>query len=282
LIRRDFVHLKAEEISVELVEGGPSVLRAFSEPLRKSAHKQLRELGVTVRTGARVIDMDEAHLTLSCEDGTIKRIPAATVLWAAGVRASELGQSLAVPLDAGGRVVVDESLNVPGYDEVFCVGDMAACTDARGKTVPGVAPAAMQQGRFVARQIERHLCGRNSEKFVYVDKGSLATIGRSRAVAEFSRLKVSGFAAWFLWLAIHLCFLVGFRNRYIVLVQWMWHYFTSRGGAHLITGATEETFRWPDQPRRMGRASLDASEPKPPTSSGSGTTEASGLHRRSA
>src|SRR5690606_17270250 len=160
----------------------------------------------------------DATLTLRLADDAVKKIPAATVLWAAGVRASSLGETLGVPLDSGGRVIVDQSLNVPGYDEVFCVGDMAACTDAQGRSVPGVAPAAMQQGKFVARQVERRLQGKATEAFVYKDKGSLATISRSAAVAEFSKAKISGFVAWLLWLGVHICFLVGFRNRYIVLV----------------------------------------------------------------
>ncbi len=281
LVRRDFTHIRPEEISVELVEGGAGVLRSFLPSLQAKAKKQLEELGVTVTTGARVVDMDDSELTLQDQKGNTRRIPVATVLWAAGVRASELGETMDVPLDPGGRVIVDPSLNIPGYEEVFCVGDMAACTDKNGKKVPGVAPAAMQQGRFAAAQIERRLRGKASESFAYVDKGSLATIGRRRAVAEFSRAKFSGFVAWILWLAVHLCFLVGFRNRYIVLVQWMWHYFTSRGGAHLITGLSEGAFRWPDQPRRMGKEARKSTPPPPPSSpEGGRTTESSGLHRR--
>jgi NADH:ubiquinone reductase (H+-translocating) len=159
-----------------------------------------------------------------------------------------------VPLDPGGRVLVDATLNLPGYDEVFCVGDMAACKDDLGQAVPGVAPAAMQQGNFVAAQIDRRLQGQDVTRFRYVDKGNLATIGRSAAVAEFGKMRVTGFAAWVLWLTVHICFLVGFRNRFVVLLHWVWQYMTSRGGARIITGSTAN-LRWPAQPRRLARSS---------------------------
>lgn len=257
LVKRDYRHIHPEEITVELVEGGSDLLKTFSPQLRDSARRQLENTGVSVRTGAQVVDIAQDTLTLRNANDELQTIPASTVLWAAGVRASPLGEALGVPLDRGGRVIVDESLNIPGYDEVFCVGDLACCTDSKGQDVPGVAPAAMQQGTFAAEQIARRLQGKRGVPFVYRDKGSLATIGRKAAVAEFSKAKLSGFVAWLLWLGVHLAFLVGFRNRYIVLVQWMWHYFTNRGGAHLITGGTPDVgvrgFRWPEQPRRMGK-----------------------------
>jgi NADH dehydrogenase len=159
-------------------------------------------------------------------------------------------------------VLVDSALNVPGYDEVFCVGDMAGCTDEAGVSVPGVAPAAMQQGKFVAQQIERRLQGLSVRRFRYRNKGNLATIGRKAAVAEFGRVGLSGFVAWLLWLCVHLCFLVGFRNRYLVLVQWMWHYFTYQRGARLITGRPDQPFSWPSQPRRLAKPSAMKLEPK--------------------
>jgi len=252
LVRRDYRHIDPSEISVELVEGGPSVLKTFSSGMQVKARKQLERVGVRVRAGARVTKVDAQTLELSDAGGTTS-IPVATVLWAAGVRASELTAVLGVPLDAAGRVVVDATLNLPGYDEVFCIGDMAACKDADGRAVPGVAPAAMQQGRFVAAQIDRRLQGQNVTHFRYVDKGNLATIGRSAAVAEFDKLGVSGFAAWLLWLTVHLCFLVGFRNRFVVLLHWVWHYMTSRGGARIITGSNAN-LRWPAQPRRLARS----------------------------
>lgn len=254
LVTRDFRHIRADEISVQLVEGGDSVLKTFSPKLRASARKQLESLGVHVRTGARVVDMDNKSLTLRDEQGNTTQIAVATVLWAAGVHASDLAKSLGVPLDRMGRVIVQPSLNIPGYDEVFCVGDMASCTDERGISVPGVAPAAMQQGKFVAEQLMRRQRGLDVVPFRYKDKGSLATIGRSSAVAEFGAAKLSGMIAWLLWLGVHICFLVGFRNRYIVLVQWLWHYLTNRGGAHLITGAPASAVVWPEQPRRMAKS----------------------------
>lgn len=260
-VRRDFRHIKPEEISVVLVEGSPSVLAAFSESSRRAAHAQLVKLGVEVRTQSRVIDITESGLRVRDHEGSEREIPAATVLWGAGVKASSLGQTLGVPLDRAGRVIVDKGLNVPGYDEVFCIGDMAACVDAAGVAVPGVAPAAAQMGRFVARQIDRRAQGFEIEEFRYVNKGNLATIGRKAAVAEFARLKLTGMMAWLLWLVVHISFLVGFRNRYVVLVQWVWHYITFQGGARIING-TPRGFSWPSQPRRLGKTSL------PPKSGG--------------
>ena len=240
-VRRDFKHVRPEEISVVLVEGSGSVLRSFTGRSRARAVRQLSALGVDVRCNARVTHVDEQGLTIDA-DGVVRRIPASTILWGAGVRGTELARSLeaSVTLDPGGRVIVDSSLNLPGYDDVFCIGDMAACTDGVGVKVPGVAPAAAQAGRFVARQIAQRLQGSaTTGVFRYVDKGNLATIGRRAAVAEFGRLRLSGLLAWLLWLGVHICFLVGFRNRYVVLVQWFWHYVTYRGGAQLITGSTQ-------------------------------------------
>ena len=186
-VRRDFKHVRPDEISVVLVEGSGSVLRSFQDRCRERAVRQLVALGVDVRCDARVTNIDEGGLTIEA-DGASKRIPAATILWGAGVRGTELARSLegTVKLDPGGRVIVDASLNLPGYDDVFCIGDMAACTDANGVKVPGVAPAAAQQGTFVARQIARRLQGSATlGVFHYRDKGNLATIGRKAAVAEF-------------------------------------------------------------------------------------------------
>lgn len=271
LVRRDYRHIAPNEISVELIEGGPNVLKTFSEKMQNKARQQLERAGVRVRTGVRVTRVDAETLEITDASGATS-IPAATVLWAAGVRAAELGATLNVPLDPGGRVIVDASLNVPGYDEVFCVGDMAACTDEAGRMVPGVAPAAMQQGRFVASQIERRLQGLDVRNFRYTDKGNLATIGRSAAVAEFQSIKASGFIAWALWLFVHICFLVGFRNRFIVLSQWLWQYMTSRGGARIITGSTAD-LRWPAQPRRLARGPRLAKKSEAPGKIDSGKVD---------
>jgi NADH dehydrogenase len=228
------------------------VLSSFSERSQRRALRQLERLGVEIRHRSRVVGVEENALIVSTEHGTAERIPASTVLWAAGVRGSALSTTLGVPLDRSGRVIVDASLTLPGYDEVFCIGDMAACTDAGGRSVPGIAPAAMQQGRYVAERIAAG-SQRGTPGFRYRNKGQLATIGRSAAVAEFGWLALSGFVAWVLWLVVHLCFLVGFRNRYLVLSQWVWHYVTFQGGARLITGPREGEITWPAQPRRLAR-----------------------------
>jgi NADH dehydrogenase len=263
MVQRDFRHIRPDEVSVILLEGSESVLAAFSERMRTKARKQLAALGVEVRQNARVVSIAKNSLVVRNASGVDETIPASTVLWAAGVRASSLAASLGVPLDRAGRVVVNSSLNVPGYEEVFCIGDIAACTDVAGVAVPGIAPAAMQQGRFAAATIARRCRGLRSEvPFRYEDKGKLATIGRRAAVAEVGRMQFSGLTAWLLWLLVHICFLVGFRNRYLVLTQWVWHYFTYQGGARLITGPRELT-AWPTQPRRLAKPLEPAPRPAP-------------------
>ncbi|MGH2731755.1 MAG: NAD(P)/FAD-dependent oxidoreductase, partial [Actinomycetota bacterium] len=166
-----------------------------------------------------------------------ERIPARAVLWAAGVRASSLGETFGVPLDSAGRVPVEADLTLPGRKEVFVIGDLAALSHD-GKPVPGVASAAMQEGRHVAGNIARALNGLPHEAFDYVDKGMLATIGRARAVADLKRLKLSGFPAWVAWLLVHIYFLIGFRNRLAVMFDWVWAFFTYERGARLITGSS--------------------------------------------
>ena len=254
LVGRDFRHIRPDEISVILLEGGPTILNTFSELSRARAVKQLEALGVEVQTSAKVTAIEHNAVTIVRGDGVSRAIPAANVIWAAGVKAAALTATLGAPLDRGGRVLVDRALNVPGYDEVFAIGDLAACTNPDGSPVPGVAPAAAQAGRFVAQQIVRRVRGLPTMEFRYVNKGNLATIGRKAAVAEFSRAKLSGFVAWILWLAVHICFLIGFRNRYIVLFQWVWHYFTNQGGARLITGTRNPHSGWPSQPRRLAKS----------------------------
>lgn len=252
MAQRDFRHISPSEISIVLVEGAPQILGAFSAPMQERALQQLQRLGVEVRRGARVVRIDRGGVVVQDQHGVEAHIGASTVLWGAGVRGSPLSETLGVPLDRAGRVLVTESLNVPGYDEVFCVGDMAACTDVAGVQVPGVAPAAIQQGRFAAKAIVARIHDQSTlPSFRYVDKGKLATIGRRAAVAELGRLRLSGFIAWVLWLGVHICFLVGFRNRYLVLCQWVWHYFTFHGGARLITGPRDLHMAWPTQPRRL-------------------------------
>jgi NADH dehydrogenase len=203
------------------------VLPVYPDDLSKSARRQLETLGVEVLTGAMVEEIDAGGVTLT--DG--HRIDAGLVLWAAGVQASSLGEMLGVETDRSGRVPVQDDLSIPGHPEVFVTGDLATVPG-----VPGVAPAAMQMGRHAARMIYGDIAGGARSAFAYRDKGSLATIGRARAVADFGRIRFGGFVAWLSWLAIHIFFLIGFRNRVLVLISWAWSYLTFRRGARIITG----------------------------------------------
>lgn len=211
---------------VILIEGAERVLPPYPESLSASAQRQLVELGVEVITSALVDGIDEAGVTFSSG----QRIEAGTVLWAAGVQASSIGRMLG-EVDRAGRVMVEPDLSLPGHPEVFVAGDLAAVDG-----VPGVAPAAMQMGRHVGRLI----ASGELRPFRYKDKGSLATIGRARAVADIKGFRFSGFLAWFAWLAIHIFYLIGFRNRFFVLAGWAWHYLTFRRGARIITGVPRE------------------------------------------
>ncbi len=231
---RDFRHIDPSSARVLLVEGGPRVLGPFPEPLSQKALEQLVRLGVEVKTGATVTHIDKSAVTIGAE-----RIPAHTVLWAAGVAASPLGKALGAPLDRAGRVLCEKDLTLPGRAEVFVVGDLCACLHDTGKPLPGVAPVAMQQGRYVAAAILASLRGQARAPFHYSDKGNLATIGRAAAVADFGSWRISGFLAWMAWLTIHIFFLIGFRNRLLVLFEWAWAYVTHQRGARLITGAVE-------------------------------------------
>lgn len=225
-MEREFHAIDPGSARVILVEGTDRVLPAYPERLSESARRQLESLGVEVRTAALVEAMDDSGVTLVGGE----RIEAANVLWAAGVRASALGAGLEAETDRSGRVVVKEDLSLPGHQEVFVVGDLAVVPG-----VPGVAPAAMQMGRHASRAIGSDLRGEPRPRFRYREKGSLATIGRARGVAHFPRLDFSGFPAWFAWLAIHIFYLIGFRNRFFVLVSWAWSYLTFRRGARIIT-----------------------------------------------
>jgi NADH:ubiquinone reductase (H+-translocating) len=230
VLERDFRRIDPKSARVVLVEAGPRLLPSFEAGSSARAKEQLEELGAEVRTGARVTDIDARGVTL---EGS--RILARTVLWGAGVAASPLGAKLGVPLDRVGRVRVLSDLSVPGAPEVFVIGDLAAL-EQDGKPVPGVAPAAMQMGKHAAKNIVRRVRGVETVPFHYLDKGSLATIGRASAVAEIGGLRLSGLVAWVAWLLIHILFLIGFRNRYIVLFEWAWGYVTYERGARLITG----------------------------------------------
>jgi NADH dehydrogenase len=232
-LSHDFRHIDPSSARVVLIEGSPRVLPSYVEPLSDSAKRQLEHLGVEVRSGLHVTGIDAEGVWIGPE-----RIRARTVLWAAGVSASPLGKVLGVPLDRAGRVIVEPDLTVPGLPDVYVVGDLAHI-EQDGHPVPGVAPAAAQMGAHAARNIIRTLDGKPREPFRYVDKGSLATIGRGAAVAHVGRLKLSGFLAWLLWLFVHIFFLIGFRNRLLVMIQWAWSYISYDRGARLITGRAQ-------------------------------------------
>lgn len=236
VLSRDFRSIRPEATRVVLLEGSPRVLGTFAPTLSDSARNALTQMGVEVLTGSRVTRIDA--------DGVVfgdMRIEAATVLWAAGVAASPLNQTLGVPLDRAGRVKVEQSCAIPGYPEAFCIGDAALFVpEGSEQPLPGVSPVAMQQGRFVARQIQRALKNQPPQKFHYLDKGSMATIGRSRAVAEFGNIKLSGFTAWLFWLVVHIYYLIDFRSRILVLINWAWAYLAYERGARLITGREME------------------------------------------
>ncbi len=231
----DFRRIRPESARVVLVEAAPRVLPAYPEKLSLAARRQLERLGVEVRTGAKVTAIDPDGVRVGAE-----RIDAATVLWGAGVAASPLARTLGVPLDRAGRVAVLPDLTVPGHPEIFVVGDLAALQTENGDPVPGVAPAAIQEGRHAARNVLRAVRGEATAPFRYRDKGMLATIGRAAAVARIRRLQFSGFLAWLAWLFVHIYFLVGFRNRVAVILQWAWSYLTFKRGARLITETAEQ------------------------------------------
>ncbi|HTA23724.1 MAG TPA: NAD(P)/FAD-dependent oxidoreductase [Terriglobales bacterium] len=231
VLAKEFKSIDPKSTRIILLEGGPRVLPAYPEDLSCSAEEQLRHLGVDVRTSQMVTGVEAGAVRMG-----ETRLPAAVILWAAGVAASPLGKKLRAPTDRAGRVLVNPDLSIPGHPEIFVIGDLASLKDESGKPIPGVAPVAMQEGRTVARNIKRELRGEPRRNFHYLNKGNLATIGRAAAVAEFGKVHISGFLAWLSWLFIHIFFLIGFRNRVMVMIQWAWSYFTYERGARLITG----------------------------------------------
>jgi NADH dehydrogenase len=232
-LRGEFRHFDSRSTSVRLVEAGPRVLAGYEPVLSDKARRQLERLGVQVHTGVPVTAIDAAGVNLGD-----RRLPARTVLWAAGVAASTVGTMLGVPLDKAGRVRVDEDLGVPGHAGVFVIGDLANVVRPDGSPVPGVAPAAKQMGEYVAATIARRLRGddRPRPPFRYRDAGSLATIGRMAAVAQFGKLQLSGLPAWIVWLLVHIYFLIGFRNRLAVMLDWAWAYWTHQRQARIVSG----------------------------------------------
>ena len=233
-LARDFRNIDPRETRVVLVEAGPRVLPTFPERLSEKARQALERLGVEVRTGTLVTGCDDGGIALGDE-----RIEARTVLWAAGVAASPAAKWLNAEKDRVDRVVVGADLTLPNHPEIFVLGDTALVRDGSGRPLPGTAPVAKQQGFYAARVIHARLLGKSSPAFRYRHLGSMATIGRKVAVADFGRLTMSGRAAWLLWGLVHVCFLIGFRNRIAVLLDWLWAYVTFQRGSRLITGSTE-------------------------------------------
>jgi NADH dehydrogenase len=226
----DFRHIDTRRTRVILLEGGPRILPSFPESLAKTAHRNLEELGVEVHTNSVVTLVEPNAVHLGAE-----RIAARTIFWAAGNAASPLGRSLGVPVDHAGRVVVESDLSIPGHPEVFIAGDLALVKREGLAQVPGVAPAAIQEGRTAARNVMRLMRGEPTKRFRYRNKGDLAVIGRSRAIADLGKIRFTGLFAWLFWLFLHIMYLVGFRNRVSVLVQWAYSYFTYQRGVRLIT-----------------------------------------------
>jgi len=229
-LAKDFRHIDPSQARVILIEAEPRLLAAFPEDLSASAMKQLVALGVEVRTGTRATNLTETGLQVGDEF-----IPCRVKIWAAGNNASFVGKTLGVPADRVGRVMVNDDLTIPGHPEVQVIGDLANFSHQTGQPLPGVSPVAMQQGRHAARNVLRMIANRKPRRFRYWDKGSMATIGRNKAVADLNFVHLSGLPAWLVWLFVHIIFLVGFRNRIAVLFQWAWAYFTFNKGARLIT-----------------------------------------------
>ena len=238
-LRHDFRAIDPSEARIELIEAGDRILTAFPEKLSQKAEKSLAQLGVHVRTNTKVTNVTDDNVTLESENG-VDTVPTSTVLWAAGVQAARFTRRLAksanAPMDRSGRIIVEKDLTLPGHPEIFVIGDAANYMHGTERPLPGVAPVAIQQGKFVAKLINARLQGKPLPEFKYHDLGSLATIGRSKAVADFGWLKISGLVAWVLWLFIHLMNLVSFRNRLLVLMQWGWSYISYDRAARLITG----------------------------------------------
>lgn len=244
VLRRDFRAIDPSEARVILVEAGPRILATYPENLSAKAKGALEKLGAEVWTNSPVTSITAQKVVIGMQE-----VPCATTLWAAGVKASPLAKSLGVNQDKAGRVLVEPDLSVPGLPEIFVIGDLAVFTHQTGKPLPGVAPVAIQQGRQAARNILCSIGGKPRRAFHYLDKGTLATIGRAAAVADFGALKISGFFAWLAYLFVHIFFLIGFRNRFVVMFEWAWAYITMQRSARLITGDIDR-FHVPSEPRK--------------------------------
>lgn len=234
-LAKDFKNIDTRKARVILFEGADRVLTEYTPDLSEKAKQQLEDLGVEVRLNSFVTNIEPGRVKVGDD-----WIECDVVLWATGVAASPLGKKLGAPTDKAGRVLVEPDLTIPGHDNIFVIGDMVSMKQENGELVPGVSPAAMQMGTATARNILGDLRGADRQNFSYVDKGSMATIGRNKAIAHVFGLKLSGFIAWLLWLFLHVFFLIGFRNRVIVLLEWFWAYLTRERSARLITGDAEE------------------------------------------
>jgi NADH dehydrogenase len=239
-LAKDFRHIDPAEARVILIEGEPRLLAAYPPDLSESARKQLVDLGVEVHTSTRATNLTEAGVQVGEEF-----IPCRVKIWAAGNTASFVGKSLDTSVDRSGRVVVNDDLTIPGHPEVQVIGDLAKFTQQNGEVLPGISPVAMQQGRHAARNVLAMIRGQKPQHFSYWDKGTMATIGRNKAVADLRFMHLSGLPAWLAWLFVHIVFLVGFRNRLLVLIQWAWAYLTFDKGARLITRNFQSEHRPP-------------------------------------
>ncbi|MBB5392192.1 MULTISPECIES: NAD(P)/FAD-dependent oxidoreductase [unclassified Herbaspirillum] len=244
-LRGEFRNIDPHSARVVLIEGSDRILGAYPHDLSEKAREQLQKLGVDVRTGSRVVHIDEQCVRYANFDGE-QTLASRTVIWSAGVAASPLGKSLGVELDRAGRVPVSPELNIAGRDDVYVIGDLAAA-QSDGKPVPGVSPAAKQMGRVAARNIKNRIANRPLQAFRYQDYGSLATIGRKAAIAMVGKFKFSGFPAWLFWLFVHVYFLIGFRNRVMVMSDWAWAYLTFKRSARVISSTMHGQQETPDK-----------------------------------
>lgn len=236
-LARDFRNIDPKGTRIILVEAGERILPMFEKKMAQRAVRDLESLGVQVWTKSMVTDINEDGVTVGEE-----KIRAQTVLWAAGVQGAQINQSLDQEMDRAGRIMVKPDLSINGHPEVFVLGDQSHSKDKDGNPLPGVAPVAMQQGRYTGKLIADELKGKSRKPFKYVDKGTMATIGRSKAIVQSGPLHVSGWFAWLMWLVVHIYYLSGFRNRLFVLMQWAWSYMTFKRGARLIVGKRWQYF----------------------------------------
>lgn len=242
-LKGDFRNIDPSRAEIILVEAADRVLPTFPEKLSEKAARSLGKLGVAVRTGVMVTEVSGHGVTVKAGDST-EYVTAGAVIWAAGVKASSQGSSLAAKLgaetDSAGHILVEPDLSIPGHPEIFVIGDLANFPHQTGEPLPGLAPVAMQQGRYIAKVLKARLQGKRIRPFKYWDKGTLAVIGRNSAVADFGRFKINGFPAWLLWIFVHIAYLIEYDNKLLVMFQWAWDYFTRKRGARLITWEDED------------------------------------------